>query len=76
MPDIACKAIFVVHLPPDFLILLLEVHGAGLGIYFLKFLRPQSPVSQLPECGPSHRPETFGLAPGMGRGRGDFVPCK
>lgn len=37
MPDIACKAIFVVHLPLGFLILLWDVHGAGPGIYFLKF---------------------------------------
>lgn len=52
MPDIACKAIFVVHLPPGFLILLLEVHGAGLGIYFLKFLRPQPSVSSSQSAAP------------------------
>lgn len=40
VPDIACKAIFVVHLPLGFLILLWDIQGAGLGIYFLKFLHP------------------------------------
>lgn len=47
MPDTACKAIFVVHLPLGFRILLWDVHGAGLGIYFLKILCPE-PLSPAP----------------------------
>lgn len=72
MPDIACKAIFVVHLPLGFLILLWDVHGAGPGIY-LSFYVPD-PSLQLPECGTSSCPETSGLAPGVGRGRGTLFP--
>lgn len=68
MPDITCKAIFVVHLPLGFVILLWDVHGAGLSNYFLKFSHPK-PHLQLPECGTSHRPETSGPAPSVGRGR-------
>lgn len=45
-------------------------------LLFLKVFTSPTPCLQLPECGTSHRPETFGLAPAVGRGRGDFVPRK
>lgn len=43
MPDITCKAIFVAHLPLGFVILLWDVHGAGLGNHFFKVLMSQTP---------------------------------
>lgn len=43
---------------------------------FFKVFTSPIPCLQLPECGTSHRPETFGLAPAVGRGRGDFVSRK
>lgn len=75
MPDIACKAVFVVHLPLGFLILLWDVHGAGLGIYFLKFLRPK-PLSPAPGVWHLFPPRDFWTCSRRGEGAGDFVPRK
>ncbi|XP_049470049.1 translation initiation factor IF-2-like [Panthera uncia] len=73
VPDIACKAVFVVRLPPGFLILLWDVHAASLAIYFLKFSLPK-PLSPAPGGWHLFPPRDFGTGSRRGEGAGDFVP--
>lgn len=70
MPDIACKAVFVVHLPPGFLILLWDVHAARLAIYFLKFSLPQTPLSSSRSVAPLPAPRLLDSLQAWGRGGG------
>lgn len=70
MPDIACKAIFVVQLPLGFFILLSDVHGAGLGIYFLKVFMSPTPSSSSRRAAPLIAPRLLGSLQTWGGGGG------
>ena len=76
MPDTACKAVLRFPSLRFFSFFCCMFAELAWAFTFLKVSTSPAPCLQLPECGTSHRPETSGLAPAVGRGRGDFVHRK
>lgn len=69
------QSTFWAHLPPGVLILSWDVHGAGLRIYFGKFLRPEL-LSPAPGVRHLSLPQDFWSHSRRGEGAGGLRPLK